>query len=311
VITAWNGKPIKKPGWYSGISIDQYHSAGICNGPAVSSSNLRTCWIKSPAHMFAQWCENPEAEPRKPTKFMVLGSAAHHLLLGEDGFKLKYIAQPETYRDKVTAVEKPWTYQANVCKAWRSKQEEAGRTVVTSDELKAIVAMSKSLSLEPLVNDGLLRGNVECSGFVKDQTGLWLKIRPDVIPATSADFVDLKTASDVTTPALQSSIRSYGYHQQGALIWEVCEQLGQPFTMFILAFIETAAPYCARMVPLTDDDLGRGREQNREMLKQIAGCITTKHWPGPGEGDLRAMALSTDERKRIDERLTYLKGNGP
>ena len=305
-ITKWNGKPITKPGWYSGISIDLYHSGGICDGPAVSSSNLRTCWLKSPAHMFAQWCENPEAEPRKETRAMTLGSAAHHMLLGEDGFKLKYIAQPPTYRDKVTAADKPWHNGAGYCKAWNETQREQGRTVVTHDELKTIVRMSASLALEPLVDDGLLRGNVECSGFVKDeQTGLWLKIRPDVIPQTTADYVDLKTASDVTTPALQYSIRSYGYHQQGALIWEVCEQLGLPFDMFVLMFIETAAPYCARAVPLTEDDLARGRLQNRAMLKKIAECQQTKHWPGPGEGDLRALSLSTDERNRIDERLKY------
>jgi PDDEXK-like domain of unknown function (DUF3799) len=305
-ITKWNGKPIKKPGWYSGIPLDRYHSAGICDDAAVSSSNLRTCWLRSPAHMFAQWAENPKAEPRKPTRPMVLGSAAHHLLLGEDHFNLRYIAQPETYRDRITAMEKPWNNNAGFCKAWNEKQREAGRTAVTVDELQSIVEMSESLALEPLVNDGLLRGAVECSGFVKDgETGLWLKIRPDVIPATTADYVDLKTTSDVTTPALQSSIRSFAYHQQGALVWEVCEQLGLPFETFVLMFVETAAPFCARAVPLPEDDLARGRLQNRAMLRKIRDCKQAGHWPGPGEGDLRALPLSNDERRRIDERLKY------
>ena len=305
-IIKWNGKPISKPGWYSGISIEQYHSAGICNGPAVSSSNLRTCWRKSPAHAFAEWCENPDAEPRTPTRAMTLGTAAHHMLLGEDGFKLKFIAQPATYRDKVTAQSKPWNNNAGFCKDWTATQHEAGRTPVTIAELDAIVAMSRSLALDPLVNDGLLRGRVECSGFIRDkETGLWIKVRPDVIPQTTADFVDLKTAADVTTPALQSSIRSYGYHQQGGLIWEACLQLGLPFETFVLMFVETSAPYCARAVPLTDDDLARGRQQNRAMLRRFAHCMNAKHWPGPGEGSLQAMALSTDERARIDERLKY------
>jgi len=305
-IIKWNGKPISKPGWYSGISIGRYHSAGICVGPAVSSSNLRTCWSKSPAHMYAQWAENPKAEPRDETRAMLLGSASHHLLLGEEHFKLKFVAQPPTYRDKVTAAEKAWHNGAAFCKAWVEKQNAAGRAVVTVNDLQTIVSMARSLSLEPLINDGLLRGNVECSGFFKDQeTGLWVKVRPDVIPTASGEFVDLKTAADVTTPALQSTIRSYGYHQQGALIWEACDALEQPFTQFILAFIETAAPYCSRLVPLTDDDLSRGRQQNRAMLRKIASCMTAAHFPGPGEGSLQALALSTDERKRIDERLKF------
>jgi hypothetical protein len=305
-ITPWNGKPISKPGWYSGIPIERYHSAGICKGLAVSSTNLRTCWRKSPAHMFNEWAENPDAEPRTVTRAMLLGSAAHHLLLGEDNFKLKYIAQPAVYRDKVTAVEKPWHNGAGFCKDWNETQKLKGRTPVTLAELKVIIAMSRSLALEPLVNDDLLRGEVECSGFVEDkETGLWIKIRPDVIPRTSADYVDLKTAADVTTVALQSSIRSLGYHQQGGLIWEFCEQLGLPFEAFNLMFIETAAPYCARCVPLVNDDLARGRLQNRAMLRKIATCQISKHWPGPGEGDLQPLPLGGDERARIDARLKF------
>src|SRR4029078_8690833 len=100
--------------------------------------------------------------------------------------------------------------------------------------------MARSLALEPLVQEGLLRGYVETSGFVRDaETGLWIKVRPDVVPTLTGDYVDLKTAADVTTGALQSSIRTYGYHQQGALIWEVVEQLNirngdaHPFESFV------------------------------------------------------------------------------
>jgi len=82
-ITKWNGKPISKPGWYSGIPIERYHSAGMCDGPAVSSTDLRTCWSKSRAHMFAFWAENPKRIERPTSRAMILGSAAHHLFLGE------------------------------------------------------------------------------------------------------------------------------------------------------------------------------------------------------------------------------------
>jgi hypothetical protein len=71
----------------------------------------------------------------------------------------------------------------------------------------------------------------------------------------------------------------------------------------VLMFIETSAPWCARVVPLPEEDLARGRLQNRAMLRRIASCITATHWPGPGEGDLRPLPLASDERARIDERL--------
>ena len=303
-ITKWNGKPITKPGWYSGIPIETYHSAGICDGKAVSSSDLRTAWSKSLAHMFDRWAENPNRKERTMTDAMLIGAVAHHLLLGEEGFKLKFVPFPETYRDKVSAQEKPWHNGAGPCKAWVADQVKKGRTPIKTDALEKIIAMSRSLALEPLVKDGLLSGHVECSGFVKDrETGLWIKVRPDVVPMTGPDYVDLKTAAEVTAPALMSSIRSYGYHQQGGLIWEATEQLAQPFQSFTLMFIESERPFCARTVPLTDDDLARGRMQNRVMMRKIAGAIESGHWPGPGEGDLRPLPLASDERARIDERL--------
>ena len=304
-VTKWNGKPISKPGWYSDIPIERYHSAGMCVGPAVSSSNLRTCWSKSPAHMYVQWAENPNKIDKAPTSQMLLGAISHHLMLGEDGFKLKYIPYPATYRDKVTAAEKPWHNGAGPCKEWVAKQEKAGKIPFKGDLLDSILEMVKSMQTVPLVQSGALRGRVEHSGFWKDsQTGLWIKVRPDVIPVSDADFVDLKTAADVTTVALMSSIRSYGYHMQGSLIWEVCEQLGQPFESFWMMFIETAAPYCARAVKMNFDDLGIGRQQNRWMLNKIANCIDTGIWPGPeGPEELR---LSSDERERIEARFKFM-----
>lgn len=303
-IVKWNGKPISKPGWYSGVSLDDYHGPKICVGPSVSSTDLRVAWSKSLAHMYLGWCGNPQREVRSTTRAMILGSAAHHLLLGEDNFKTRFVAQPETYRDKKTAIEKVWHNGAAVCKAWNEKQLAAGKTPITLTELASVVAMSRSLSLEPLVNAGMLRGAIEISGFWQDpETHLWIRVRPDVIPLGSGDFVDLKTCGDITTPALQSAIRTRGYHQQASLIWETADIFEQPFETFCLAFIETAAPWCTRMVPLADEDLARGRQQNRAMMRRIASCIAANHWPGPGEGDLRALPLANDERSRIDERL--------
>ena len=303
-ITKWTGKPITKPGFYSGIPLERYHSANICAGPAISSSDLRACWKHSPAKMFARWAENPAREERKTTDAMLLGGVAHYLLLGEDDFKTKYITQPETYRDKVSGLAKPWHNGAGVCKEWNDKQRKAGRVVCTVAMLETVIRMAKSLALEPLVKEGLLRGDIECSGFVQDQeTGLWIKVRPDVVPASGPDYVDLKTTTDVTSVPLMSTIRTYGYHQQGALVWEFCDQMNLPFETFVLMFVESEVPNCSRTVPLTDDDLARGRLQNRAMMRTIKGCMETGHWPGPGEGDIRPLPLSSDERDRIDARL--------
>lgn len=303
-VKEWDGKPIRVPGWYSNVPIERYHSEGLCEGPSVSSSDLRLCWQKSVKHMFSRWAENPNAVEREPSREMILGAVTHHLILGEDGFKTKYVASPEQYRDLKTAEWKDWTYKANFCKNWRAEQEALGRTVVPMKDFKAVVKMAESLALETLVKDGLLNGHVETTGvFIDKPSGLWVKVRPDVVPPTDDVFIDLKTARDVTTPALQYSLREHGYHQQGALIWQACEELGHPFASFMLMSVETSDPWCARTDPVNQDDMSLGRLMNRSSMNKVSEAIARDHWAGPAEGELEDLCLALDERVRIQNRL--------
>jgi hypothetical protein len=124
------------------------------------------------------------------------------------------------------------------------------------------------------VRAGALNGRIECTMAWQDpETGVWLRARPDLIPTDSGDFVDLKTSESVTYDHLVYAIGEYGYHQQGALIWEVCELLGMPFDGFALIFVEKKSPYCVRVIELPDEDLARGRQQNRAMIRQVKKCM--------------------------------------
>ena len=296
--------PITKPGIYSGVPLSKYHSAEFTPGYSVSSSNLRTMWAKSPRHMFAKWAHNPNrSDDTEETKWMRYGRACHHLFLGEDAFSTLFVQQPPTYRDVKTAEVKPWSNNANWCKDWHKQMRAAGRTVMTATELEKIEPMVANLRLDPFVNSGALRGLTEHSMVVKDeQTGLWLKSRPDVIP-NDGDYIDLKMTSDVTDLAVMSSIRSFGYHMQGGLCWLVCDQLKLPFTSFTLLLIETEDPFCVRPVKLTDEDLSLGRRQCRAMIRQTAACIEVDHWPQPGEGRDLELSLSIAERESAEYRL--------
>ena len=298
--------PIKKAGLYRSIDIDDYHSDACL--PAgefgVSSSNLRTAWAISMAHCYDGWAHNPKRKQDKTARHLILGRAAHHLLLGEDRFDTSFVMQPDTYPDLKTATLKPWNNNANVCIEWNEKQAKAGRTILKSEELERIRGMATSLALEPLIKDGILDGAVECSGFVKDkETGLWIKVRPDVVPMKSGDFVDLKTTADISDMGIKRRMRESGYHMQGGLIWEWADQMGLEFETFTLAFVESDRPFCTRMIPVEDEDLARGRQQCRAMLRKVADCINRGVWPGPGQGELKSLWLPLDERERIDGRL--------
>jgi hypothetical protein len=150
---------------------------------------------------------------------------------------------------------------------------------------------------------------IERSLFWKDKaTGLWVKSRPDAIPASSRDFVDLKTTRSVRWIDLLRSYAEYGYHQQGALVRQAArEVLGIKDSTFSLVFVESAPPHCCRVVTLKDSDLDRGEKQNRLALDTIARCLSSGHWPGPGgdREDAEHIELSTRDQERIDEQLEH------
>lgn len=299
----WDRKPVSADGWYDGVPLAVYHSARITEGISVSSSGLRTLWRKSPKHFYANWAynPNPDEDADEESAAFTIGRAAHHLYLGEDDFSLQFIERPA----KIAGLD--WHGNRTECKAFLQQQEAAGRAVLTPNEIKIIRGMARSLADEPLAID-LLQGAVEQTLIAKDpETGIWLKARPDVIPTSDGTFADLKTTPSVLDYDLKMTLRNYGYNMQGALIWEVCDLLKLPFDGFALVFIEKKSPYCTRVVELTDDDLSRGRMQNRAMIRQLAKCIESKSWPGPGKHDAEFFSIPKTEAEFIDARLRELE----
>ena len=299
----WDGRPITADGWYDRVPISTYHSSKITIGPSVSSSGLRLLWNKSPKHFYAKWPGNPnrdEADDEESQAFL-LGRAAHHLFLGEDDFSLQFIERPA----KIAGLD--WHGNRTECKVFLKQQATAGRTVLTPNDVKVIRGMARSLAEEPLAVD-LLQGAVEQTLIAKDpETGIWLRARPDVIPSSDGMFADLKTTPSVLDIDLKRTLRDYGYHQQGAVIWQVCELLGLPFEGFVLIFIEKKSPFCTRIVELTDDDLGRGRLQNIAMMRRLKKCIDSGAWPGPGKSDAEFFSMPASEQEFIDLRLRELE----
>jgi hypothetical protein len=295
--------PIAAPGIYGGVAIEDYHSAEFCGAAhAVSSSDLRTCWAYSPRHMFHKWRCNPNRAQDNATKPMILGRATHHLLLGEAHFKTLFVGQPDKVRSEKDGIV-PWNNNRTECKEWNEEQRKAGRTILKDGELEAIVGIGRSIAAWPAAMD-LLRGEVECSMVARDpETGLLLLARPDAIPTTSGDFADLKTIADISDYGIATAIGSNGYHQQGALVWECCELLGMEFTSFNLVFVESKPPHCVRIIVVDEDDLTRGRLQNRHALRQIRHGIDHRDWPMPGNMHIHPMFLPSWQRDQIDARL--------
>jgi len=292
------------------MPLSQYHRGDICVGPSVSSSSLRKIMEYSPAHFFAYSPLNPNRRPEPDKKAFRLNRALHHLILGEAFFSKLFIVHPEAIADdegKDAGLVKPWNNHRKKCKAWIAEQQADGKTVLTPDEVEQIIGMSKTLAENSEVREGILRGWVERSMFWQDEeTGLWVKARPDSIPR-NLEYGDLKgTGTTVRWDDMQKSIEDWRYYQQAALVAEGTRILfGEEMKQFTYVFVENKYPHCVDTVEIKDDDLKRGHEDNRVARRIIAHCLKTGHWYGPGGIGIRPIEMNEHAHKRVDENRAH------
>jgi hypothetical protein len=304
----WDGQPIKNPGIYNGIPIEAYHSGEICVEPSISSSHLRKIYsphpqvTASPAHYWCRSPYNPErsVEDDEESKALLLGRAAHHLLFAQEDFRKSFAIRP------VTINGESCNRVTRQGKLWHQRQEDAGLTIITQDQLAAIKGIGRELFKESLVQRGLLNGNVECSWFWKHASGVWLKIRPDASPKDSLNYVDLKLTRSIMWPSLQYTIRDYGYFMQAGLVAMGVKAItGQNLETFSLVFAENTEPHCIEIVTFKDGDIKRGVDACEIAIAKFNKCWVEKRWPGP-RGDREEaqwIEMTEFDQKRIDEQI--------
>ena len=301
----WDGEPISVPGLYSGIPMADYHGQ-LTAGPSISSSGLRTIFNDSPAHYYARSYLNPERIEDDASRAFVFGRAAHHLLLGEADFAAHFIVRPEELDDK------PWNSNRTACKAWIERAEECGLTILLPGEVKAIRGMAAGLHANPLVGAGILNGLIEHSMVWQDEeTGVWVKVRPDAIPTDALDFADLKTAASVSDEWIEKAVGDHGYHVQAALVGIACRAvLGRDMSSFSLIFSEKTPPHIARVKTLKPDDLDLGAKQAKAALRLFARCVDRNEWPGPGgeQSDAEYVEIKPWRRDQILWKLERIEG---
>lgn len=295
---------ISKPGVYS-IPIELYHS-DCCAGPSTSSSELRTLFLKSPKHSFDKSPLNPDRDDETDAekKSFILGRAAHHLLLGEDNFSTSFIMRPEKLNGTA------WQGNRTECKAWLHAQRQAGRTVLTPDQIEQIRGMARELGKDPLVRAGILNGKIEQSLIWKDKkTGIWLKARPDSIPNDSGDCGDLKGTSAIGFD-VDKSVSKFRYDVQAALTkWAFKEVLVREMTSFSLVFCGFDRPHCVDVLTLSPADIELAERDLRVSIDTFARCLETGDWFGPAgtQSDARWAHISEWAKKEAEFRRDFLR----
>lgn len=264
------GGKITAPGIYAKVPMSVYHS-DCCPGPSISSSGLRELTPPNgcPLRYWDNSYLNPNRAPEEQKDHFNLGRAVHTLLLSEDGFRNEYVIRPAEFKD----------WRTKDAQDWRAKQHAAGKTVLVPDDLSNIQGMAERIAGDTTFVD-LLRGRIERSIIWQDaKTGVWLKSRPDSIPADGF-IADLKTTSDASEIGCQRATLSYGYHMQLGLACIGMEDLTKRrVTDHVLLFIETKRPWAYNIKPIDPQLIDLGMRQLRAAINVFAECIGSSVWP--------------------------------
>lgn len=295
--TLTDTQKVTEPGAYR-MSMNLYHSQ-CCPGPSISSTGIRKIALQSP-HAFWKTSDlNPNRYPEKePGDALILGRAAHALILGDEVFDDHFCfvpadAPPRPTATQIKAFERTGEWSDSAAPRatfWEEFDAKSkGRMELTAAQVEKIKYMAENLSASPDAVEMLTSDLTEISMIWQDeQTGIWVKSRPDCLPSNGFDFADLKTFSPKSSDLVLSAQRAtteHGYAIQMALAIEAAEKvLGTTAQRCALVFVQTTEPYEVVPIEIDEETLYWSRVLIRDGLNKMAHGLKTGEWPGVAKG---------------------------
>lgn len=311
-----DGEQITQPGIYN-VPIRRYHhDPHLFPGHSVSSTGLRRILGKSPKHYWAHCVHNPNRIEHKGSEALRFGRGVHSFLLERDlpasDFALSVFEDMQSNEGKskkwkediestdvlgnksVKIVTRTgWIDEAGnkyksyleYKKLWKAMAEWADLTIITQKDIQVFRDMAIELHKDPMIQNGLLDGEVEKTIAWQDpSTGIWIKIRPDVVPS-DAIIADYKAQKSADPKDINKSISEYGYDMQLALFQEgIARVMGKVIDSCVLVAQEKIKPYVHQVAPVDSNTLWWGARQNRKALDKLAHCIETGEFIGYTDG---------------------------
>lgn len=249
------------------LSNAEYH------GESTSVSNTgKECFRKSQQQYRGMYVTRTIPFP-PPTPALTMGIAVHEAVLEPDVFADKYVCAPKC--DRRTTVGKVLYAEF--------LESSAGKTVLSLDEYDLARAMQTACRQNDLVRNLLdMPGDVEHSyKWLDDESGLWLKSRPDKTFAGSHNgldiIFDLKTCPDASPEGFQYSCRSHGYHRTAAFRIDGHLARTGNKSQYLFAAVSKETLEVGLYV-LQPEEIELGRKQNRSILNRMAKCYATNDW---------------------------------
>ena len=257
---------------YVSMTNEEYHSS-----EDISKSDLDAA-RKSGLHFLLK----KTGPKQKPTPAMRIGSAFHALTLEPDLFEKEYIYKPEFINAR-----------SKEGKEWKASQEEAGKTVLTTDDRKQLEGMTEAIGYCTPAKKLLdASGKAEQSFLWTDkETGLGCKCRPDYLLVDGGTIVDVKTTIDASYRGFLKSISNFRYHVQAGWYLHGLEQAtGIRPERFIFIAVEKTAPFGVGVYEADTYMVVNGYDTAREDLAKIAKWKEEDRYPGYCD-DIKQISL--------------------
>lgn len=239
--------------------------------PGVNASLLKIVHKKSLQHarayMDGTWAEESDA--------LDFGKCFHSLALeGREDF----VEIPANYTNE-KGEEKPWNWNANVCKDWGKAQGD--KIPLKAGEVVACRSMAEAVRR----SIGEPKGRIEVSLFAEIK-GHPFKCRVDYLPDDhSQPIVDLKSCQSAEPGKFIRNSIELGYHLQAALTLDVVHACGLAHKQFDLLAVESEAPHATCRMQFSDDHLTAlriGRIHYRAAFQRLLEAQETGRWFGYG-----------------------------
>lgn len=292
---------VRLSGQFEDMTNSEYHSS-----KALSGSN--TGYMLTAPALYEYRRNNPE----DPTPAMEDGSALHALVLEpERGLVPKMPAKynnPEgPERPKLadgrakagtpekeafarwSPLEKAWKAGNAARKlerdAWTSSQSPDAIMLPQVRREKMQGAADALLANPDVVRLDLFKGLKECSFFwTCEETGAYVRIKPDVFDPESGIIVDVKKSLSAEENYFKRSAGKLGYFRSAAMQIDILEQMGHKVNGFVYAVVEPEAPHLTQLFEYDDADLDQGRREWKVAARRWVTCTESGVWPGYSGG---------------------------
>ena len=264
-------------GIYDNISNEKYHT----DKKSYSSSLVKLMHTPALAKYYM-------TNPLEYKDVYRIGTAIHTYVLEPDKFNDNYftgISAPRRGAANLSEWDEFFAshnaYDITQLKAadwFQEFEKQTGKSILTSDELQQIIAMSKSVQSNDRAVELLHGGKAEQSIYWTDEeTGLKLRVRPDYL---GDEISDLKSVKSAYAPFFAKSAYDLGYHISQAMYQDGVNSITHEDKPFNFICVEKQPPYLCAVHAFDRESSEEASRQYRNYVTKLASCIEFDYWEG-------------------------------